>query len=65
LPASEATDPSGAEHGPERLRRLIGGSGGASPAGLIAACREDVLDFRGRAQATDDVTMLVGGRLAG
>jgi sigma-B regulation protein RsbU (phosphoserine phosphatase) len=61
---SEATDAAGVEYGVERLRRLIGGSGEVGPAELIAACREDVAGFRNGAQTTDDVTMLVVGRLA-
>ncbi len=60
---SEATDAYGVEYGPERLRTLVGGCGGVGPSDLIAACRADVVGFRGGAQTTDDVTMLVLGRL--
>src|SRR5258708_28603786 len=47
---SEATDASGVEYGAERLRRLIAGHGGVAPSDLIAACREDIIGFRGGAQ---------------
>jgi sigma-B regulation protein RsbU (phosphoserine phosphatase) len=59
---SEATDLSGSEYGVERLRALIGQKQMRNASTLLAACRDDLRDFRRHATKTDDVTLFVLGR---
>lgn len=61
---SEATDLSGAEYGSDRIRKTIACHCAAMSGALLAACREDLLSFRGQAPRTDDVTLFVLGRTA-
>jgi sigma-B regulation protein RsbU (phosphoserine phosphatase) len=59
---SEATDLAGREYGPERLRDLISRKHTLDALPLLAACREDLTEFRRHAIKTDDVTLFVLGR---
>jgi serine phosphatase RsbU (regulator of sigma subunit) len=59
---SEATDLSGREYGADRLRGLIGQRKGINASALVAACREDLEEFRRGADKTDDVTLFVLAR---
>jgi len=59
---SEAADLSGTEYGADRLRELIGQKHTPSAATLLAACREDLTEFRRSAPKTDDVTLFVLSR---
>jgi serine phosphatase RsbU (regulator of sigma subunit) len=59
---SEATDLSGREYGADRLRELIGRRNGTNASTLVAACREDLEEFRRNAVKTDDVTLFILGR---
>ena len=59
---SEATDLSGTEYGTHRLRELIGQKNSLNASTLLAACRDDLGEFRRHAAKTDDVTLLVVGR---
>jgi sigma-B regulation protein RsbU (phosphoserine phosphatase) len=59
---SEATDLSGTEYGADRLRELIGQKHRLDASTLLAACRDDLGEFRRNAIKTDDVTLLVLGR---
>jgi sigma-B regulation protein RsbU (phosphoserine phosphatase) len=61
---SEATDLAGAEYGSERIREIIACHCAAMSGALLAACREDLVAFRGHAPRTDDVTLFVLGRAA-
>jgi sigma-B regulation protein RsbU (phosphoserine phosphatase) len=61
---SEATDLFGAEYGSDRIRQIIAGNCAGLSGALLAACREDLLTFRGNAPRTDDVTLFVLGRTA-
>ncbi|HEX4807936.1 MAG TPA: SpoIIE family protein phosphatase [Bryobacteraceae bacterium] len=58
----EATDLSGREYGTDRLRELIGQRQALHASTLLAACRDDLSDFRRNAARTDDVTLFVIGR---
>jgi sigma-B regulation protein RsbU (phosphoserine phosphatase) len=59
---SEATDLSGKEYGSDRLRALIGRKNCTNASTLVAACREDLEEFRQNAVKTDDVTLFILGR---
>lgn len=59
---SEATDLSGREYGADRLRELIGQKQALNASTLLAACRDDLTDFRQHAAKTDDVTLFVLAR---
>jgi sigma-B regulation protein RsbU (phosphoserine phosphatase) len=59
---SEATDKSGNEYGAERLRELIGGKGSVNASAILAACRDDLGEFRRNAAKTDDVTLFILSR---
>jgi sigma-B regulation protein RsbU (phosphoserine phosphatase) len=59
---SEATDLSGSEYGADRLRELIGRKKDMNASTLVAACREDLEEFRRNAEKTDDVTLFILGR---
>lgn len=59
---SEATDLSGREYGADRLRELIGQKEIVNAPMLLAACRDDLGEFRRNAARTDDITLLVLGR---
>jgi sigma-B regulation protein RsbU (phosphoserine phosphatase) len=59
---SEATDLSGREYGADRLRELVGQTKGMNVSTLVAACREDLDQFRRNAVKTDDVTVFILGR---
>ena len=61
---SEATDASGDEYGSDRLRKVINCNRAVMSSALLAACREDLLAFCGRAPRRDDVTFFVLGRAA-
>jgi sigma-B regulation protein RsbU (phosphoserine phosphatase) len=56
---SEAADLSGREYGTDRLRELIGQKRTLNAATLLAACRDDLAEFRRSAPKTDDVTLFV------
>ena len=60
---TEARDTSGAFYGEERYRRLLGSLAGAAAAGIVDAVTADVAAFRGRAEPSDDLTLLVVRRL--
>jgi sigma-B regulation protein RsbU (phosphoserine phosphatase) len=59
---SEATDLSGREYGADRLRELIGRERTLNASALLAACRDDLTEFRREAGKIDDVTLFVLGR---
>jgi sigma-B regulation protein RsbU (phosphoserine phosphatase) len=59
---SEAMDGSDAEYGIDRLRRLIDNHRKKNPSDLLAACRDDLVAFRGRARKSDDATLFVLAR---
>ena len=59
---SEATDRSGNEYGAERLRELVGGKGRVNASAILAACRDDLGEFRRNAGRTDDVTLFILSR---
>jgi phosphoserine phosphatase RsbU/P len=59
---SEAIDLSGTEYGAERLRELAGQERQMNASTLLAACRDDLTQFRRNALKTDDVTLFVLGR---
>jgi sigma-B regulation protein RsbU (phosphoserine phosphatase) len=59
---SEAMDGAGNEYGAERLRALIGGKRTVNASAILAACRDDLGEFRRNAVKTDDVTMFVLSR---
>lgn len=61
---SEATDVSGAEYGSERIRKIIDCNRAVMTPALLAACRDDLMTFRGQAPRMDDVTFFVLGRSA-
>lgn len=61
---SEATDASGAEYGRDRIREVIACHRACIASALLAACREDLLTFCGKAQRADDITLFVLGRAA-
>lgn len=55
----ETRDPSGAEYGRDRLRELAASCHGRAAPEVLNVCLEDLLRFRGRSAATDDLTMMV------
>jgi phosphoserine phosphatase RsbU/P len=59
---SEATDVSGTEYGADRLTELIGQKQTLNAPTLLAACCDDLSEFRRNAVKTDDVTLFVLGR---
>jgi sigma-B regulation protein RsbU (phosphoserine phosphatase) len=59
---SEATNGSGNEYGADRLRELIGREKGVNAAAMLAACRDDLGEFRRNAAKADDVTLFVLSR---
>jgi len=59
---SEAADLSGTEYGADRLRELIGQKHTLKASTLLAACRDDLAEFRRNAAKTDDVTLFVLSR---
>ena len=59
---SEAEDGAGSQYGTERLRKLIGCPSASTPPGLVALCREDLLEFCGEAPMLDDRTLFVLAR---
>jgi phosphoserine phosphatase RsbU/P len=59
---SEATDLSGREYGVDRLREFIGRNHTLNASTLLAACRDDLTEFRRDAAKTDDVTLFVLSR---
>jgi sigma-B regulation protein RsbU (phosphoserine phosphatase) len=59
---SEATDISGIEYGVDRLSTLIAQKQALNAAMLLAACRDDLGEFRRDAPKTDDVTLFVLAR---
>ncbi len=59
---SEATDLSGGEYGAQRLLELIGRNQTWNASTLLAACRDDLDQFRRNAGKADDVTLLVLAR---
>lgn len=56
---TEAMDEQGALYGHDRLDALLAQQGGAAPANIVWAIREDVRKFVGTAEASDDLTLLV------
>jgi sigma-B regulation protein RsbU (phosphoserine phosphatase) len=62
---SETMDRSGEEYGVERLKEQIRRKSGIGPAGMLAACWEDVERFRNGPPKADDLTLFVLGRAAG
>ncbi len=61
---TEARGASQSEYGVERLTRFAGERRALSPQALAAACLTDVAAFRGHAQPTDDVTLMILRRSA-
>jgi sigma-B regulation protein RsbU (phosphoserine phosphatase) len=61
---SEATDAAGAEYGSDRIREIIACHCAGMSGALLAACREDLVAFRGQAARTDDETLFVLRRAA-
>jgi sigma-B regulation protein RsbU (phosphoserine phosphatase) len=59
---SEATDSTDTEYGADRLRDLICTHRAKTPAGLLAACRDDLAAFRLNCQKADDATLFVLAR---
>ncbi|PHV07155.1 chase2 sensor protein [Janthinobacterium sp. BJB412] len=56
---TEAMDAAGRVYGNVRLDSLLGGLGGASPAEVVCAVREDVRAHVGAAEPSDDLALLV------
>lgn len=56
---SEARDEAGVEYGRERLRQLLASCYRRPAADVLRMCLDDLRKFRGRAAATDDVTLMV------
>ena len=61
---TEARDPSGAFYGEERFRELLVRLAGQPARAIVAAVVADVASFRGLAEASDDLTLLVVRRSA-
>lgn len=55
---TETVNEDGAEFGTERLFEAIGGDGWIGPGALIRKCLDHVAGHRGRAERSDDLTML-------
>jgi serine phosphatase RsbU (regulator of sigma subunit) len=62
---TEARAEDGSFYGEERLRALLGTLVGASATRIVEAVVADVASFRGRAEPSDDLTLLVVRREAG
>ena len=56
---TEARDPAGAFYGEDRYRALLADLAGATAGGIVDAVTADVAAFRGRAEPSDDLTLLV------
>ncbi|HEX2756852.1 MAG TPA: SpoIIE family protein phosphatase [Candidatus Limnocylindrales bacterium] len=56
---TEARAPDGSFYGEDRFRALLAGLAGTTAAGIVAAVTADVASFRGRAEPSDDLTLLV------
>jgi sigma-B regulation protein RsbU (phosphoserine phosphatase) len=56
---TEARAPGGAFYGEDRYRALLARLAGSSAAAIVAAVRADVAAFRGSAEPSDDLTLLV------
>jgi len=56
---TEARDPDGAFYGEDRFRALIAGLAGSTASAIVDAVVADVRGFRGPAEPSDDVTLLV------
>jgi len=61
---TEARAPDGSFYGEDRYQALLAGLAGTTAAGIVAAVTADVAAFRGRAEPSDDLTMLVVRREA-
>ena len=61
---TKARDGGAAEYGLARLAGVCGRHAAAAPADLVAACRQDLADFRGARPPLDDVTLLVLGHMS-
>jgi serine phosphatase RsbU (regulator of sigma subunit) len=61
---TEARDPAGGFYGEERLIELAGSLSGRSAAEVVQAILDDVRAFRGSAEPSDDVTLLVARRIS-
>jgi serine phosphatase RsbU (regulator of sigma subunit) len=61
---TEARAEDGSFYGEGRLRALVGGLVRASAAAIVEAIVKDVASFRGRAEPSDDLTLLVVRREA-
>jgi len=59
---TEARAEDGSFYGEERFRALLGGLAGAPARGIVDAVVADVTAFRGRAEPSDDLTLLVARR---
>ena len=59
---SEATDQSGREYRADRLRNLINRQRPVNASAVLAACRNDLNEFRQHVPKTDDVTLFVMSR---
>jgi serine phosphatase RsbU (regulator of sigma subunit) len=62
---TEARDAAGAFYGEERFRELLRRLAGRSAAGMVDAIAADVASFRGAAEPSDDLTLLVVRRESG
>jgi serine phosphatase RsbU (regulator of sigma subunit) len=58
---TEALDGIGTEYGEERLERLWKADGARPPADVIERVLADLAEFRGRAEQSDDITLVVVG----
>jgi sigma-B regulation protein RsbU (phosphoserine phosphatase) len=56
---TEARSEDGSFYGEERFRALLTGLAGTTAAGIVDAVVADVASFRGRAEPSDDLTLLV------
>jgi len=56
---TEARSVDGSFYGEDRFRALLGGLAGTSAAGIVHAVVADVASFRGSADPSDDLTLLV------
>jgi serine phosphatase RsbU (regulator of sigma subunit) len=62
---TEARDAHGGFYGEERFRELLGSLVGRSAAAIVEAIATDVASFRGAAEPSDDLTLLVVRRESG
>src|SRR5262249_44194781 len=58
----EAIDAAGTEYGVERLHELVGHQAKMDFSALLAACRDDLAEFRRGVPKADDVTLFVLAR---